>query len=199
MSGILKDRVAFITGGTSPPSDTQDVLSQGSTFPMPAVTVPAGLTCSDFTVTGDTTVTLSPTGGPNGDGAYCYKELTIQGGATLTASGPVTVYITGDFTAKGNSTMGVPDSPTQMLVQMTSTAGGTIEEGTLTGSTKFYGALYAPNSPITITGSADVYGSIVAQSVNLAGSASIHYDQALKTLSQISNSYTTTRIAWREL
>jgi len=190
---------AFITGGTSPPSDTQDVVSQGSTFPMSAVTVPAGLTCSDYTVTGNTTVTLSPTGGPNGNGSYCYRDLTIQGGGTFTASGSVTVYLTGAFTAQGNSSMGVPSNPKQMLVQMTPTAGGTIEAGTLTGSTQFYGALYAPNSPITITGNADVYGSIIAKSVNLAGSASIHYDQALTTLNQVSNSYKTTRIAWREL
>jgi len=190
---------AFITGGTSPPTDTQDVVSQGSAFPMPAVTVPSGLTCNNFTVSGNTTVTLSSTGGPNGNGTYCYKDLNINGGGTLTANGPVSIYITGNFTASGNSTMGVPSSPKQMLVQMTSTAGGTIEKGTLSGSTRFYGALYAPQSPITISGNADVYGSIIAQSISLTGSASIHYDQALNTLPQVSNSYKTTRIAWREL
>ena len=51
---------AFITGGTSPPTDTQDVIAQGSAFPMPPVTVPANLTCSDFTVTGQTVITLPP-------------------------------------------------------------------------------------------------------------------------------------------
>lgn len=190
---------AFITGGTSPPTDTQDVVSQPSAFPMPPVTVPPGLTCGDFTVGSNTTETLSPTGGPNGDGVYCYHDLTLQGGGELTASGPVTVYLTGQFVAKGDSIMGVPSSPQQMLVLMTASGDATLEQGTLTGSTGFYGALYGPQSTINITGNATIYGSVIAQSVNVTGSASVHYDEALTDLTQVSNTFKTARVAWREL
>lgn len=190
---------AFITGGTSPPSDTQDIVLQGSTFPLTPLTVPAGMTCNDYTIQGSTTTTLSPTGGPNGDGVYCYRNLTVQGSGVLTASGPVTVYVTGQLIARGSSRVGVVSSPKQMVVLMTSTAEATLEQGTLTGSTDFYGALYAPNSTITITGSADIYGSIIAKAVNLTGSAEIHYDEALNQVPQAANTFTTTRVAWREL
>ena len=71
---------AFISGNPK-------VISQSEVFPMPDVTVPAGLICNDYTVQGNKTVTLAP-------GTYCYQDLTIQGGGTLTSSGSVTVYLT---------------------------------------------------------------------------------------------------------
>ena len=182
---------AFITGGTSPPTDTQDVVSQGMTFPMPAVTVPSDLTCSDRTITGNTTVTLTP-------GTYCYHNLTIQGNADLVASGDVTIYITGEMTAQGNSTVGVSSDPGRMLFLMSSSAGATLEQ-TITGSNLFYGAIYGPQATITITGNAEVYGSIIAKQVNLTGSAEIHYDEALADETQISNLYQTALTSWREL
>ena len=189
---------AFITGGTSPPSDTQDVVSQSNVFPMTPVTVPAGLSCSDKTVTGGTTEILSSTGGPLGNGTYCFDDLTIQGNADLTSDGKVTIYLTGELTAKGNSTVGVVDDPTQMRFLLSSTAEATLEQ-TITGSNTFYGAIYGPAATFTITGNAEVYGSIIAKRVNLTGSATIHYDEALTQTTDISNSYTTSVVSWREL
>ena len=189
----------FITGGTDPPSDTQDVIAQTTAFPMPAVTVPVGVSCSNLTVSSQTTQTLSPTGGPTGNGVYCYHNLTLQGGGTLTASGPVKVYITGQFTARGDSQFGVVSDPKQMLMLMTSTGDATLEQGTITGSTTFYGALYGPSSTIDIQGNAEVFGSIVAQTVNVTGSAAIHYDETLSDTTNVFNTFKTVRLAWREL
>ena len=183
---------AMITGGTSPPSDTQDVVAQSSTFPMPNVTVPEGLTCSDRVVNGSETVTLTA-------GTYCYHNLTIQGNGTLTASGSAKVYLTGELSAQGNSSVGVPTDPTKMVFLMTSTSEATIEEGTITGSNKFYGAIYGPQATINITGNAEVYGAIIADRVNLTGSAEIHYDEAVNTITEVSNLYQTSVVYWQEL
>lgn len=183
---------AMITGGTSPPSDTQDVVAQSSAFPMPTVTVPEGLTCSDRVVNGSETVTLTA-------GTYCYRNLTIQGNGTLTASGSATVYLTGELIAQGNSSVGVPSDPTQMVFLMTSTSEATIEEGTITGSNLFYGAIYGPQATINITGNAEVYGAIIADRVNLTGSAVIHYDEAVNTITDVSNLYQTSVVYWQEL
>ena len=190
---------AFITGGTSPPSDTQDVISQAAPFPMEPVAVPPGLTCNDTTVNGNSTTTLSPTGGPLGNGTYCYHNLTIQGGAILTATGKVKVYLTGDLIARGNSTVGVPSDPTKMIFLMNSTNGATLEEGTVTGSTEFYGALYGPIATINITGNAKVFGSIIAKTITESGSAEIHFDEALAANTDVSNLYKTTVVSWRDL
>ena len=185
---------AFITGGTSPPTDTQDVVSLPSLFPMPAVTVPQGLTCNDFTVGGQTTVTLPP-------GVYCYRNLSIQGGGTLTTTGlgTVTIYLTGSLSAKGNSTVGYVTNPSQMLFLMSSGSQATLEEGTITGDTNFFGALCGPQATIDIKGNATVFGSIVANQVNLTGSAVIHYDENLSRVTTVPNVYRRTLISWREL
>ena len=182
---------AFITGGTDPPTDTQDVVSAPSAVPMPPVVVPPGLTCSDFTVQGHTTVNLTP-------GTYCYRNLTVQGNADLTASGHVTIYVTGELTAQGNSVLGVPDDPTKMLFLMSATAEATLEQ-TIQGNTTFYGGIYGPQATFTIQGHAAVYGSVMARRVNVTGSAAIHYDEALADMTQVSNLYRTVLISWREL
>ena len=185
---------AFITGGTSPPTDTQDVAAQSSTFPMPAVTVPGGLTCSDFTVTGNTTITLAP-------GDYCYRNLTIQGGGALTTTGAgdVTIYLTGQLSAKGNSAVGYASDPAKMQFLMSPSGSAEIEDGTITGSTAFYGALYGPNSTINITGNAEVFGAIIARQVNVSGSAIVHYDEHLSTSTTVPNIYQRALVSWREL
>jgi hypothetical protein len=189
----------FITGGTDPPSDYQDVVSQTESFPMPEVIVPGGLTCSDSVVSSNDTVVLEPNGGPLGNGTYCYRNLTLQGGGTLTASGNVNIYITGVLTAQGNSMMGVPDDPGQFLVQVAWTGDASLEPGLLTGTTGFYGALYAPESTIDITGNAEIFGSIIAKRVNVTGSAAVHYDESLSDLTDITNKFDTEQISWREL
>lgn len=198
---------AFITGGTSPPSDTQDVVAQPTAFPMPAVEVPAGLTCSALTVGGNTTTTLPAGGGAACVGnECCFTTLTVQGGGELTASTDVKVYMTDELTATGNTVVGVPSDPTRMLFLIASTGEATIE-GTITGSSQFYGALYAPDAAITITGNADVFGSIIAEQINVTGSAAIHYDECLTACDvpdpppscDISNTYETTTVSWREI
>ena len=192
---------AFITGGTSPPSNTQDIIAQSAALPMAPVVIPPALLpfCANSKVNGNTTTTLSPTGGPLGDGTYCYHDLTIQGNATLTASGKVKVYLTGALIARGNSVVGVPSDPTQMIFLMSSSVGATLEEGTVTGSTQFYGALYGPSATITITGNAEVYGSIIARQVNESGSAELHFDEALMDNTDIPGFFKTSVVSWRDL
>ena len=187
----------LVTGGTSPPSDTQDVVSQSQPFPMSVVTVPLGLTCNDYTVNSGPPAVLAPDGGPLGNGTYCYHNLTVKGSAELTATGNVTVYLTGQLVAEGNSTIGAPSSPKYMVFLMESNAQATLED-TITGSTGFYGSIYGPDATINIQGNADVYGSIIAETVNVTGDASIHYDEAMTERTDVSNQYKTALISWRE-
>ena len=95
--------------------------------------------------------------------------------------------------------MGVPASPKQMVVLMASGSDATLEQGTITGSTQFYGALYGPDATINISGNAKIFGSIAAKKVDVTGSAEIHYDKSLTDVTQVSNLYKVDRIAWREL
>ena len=177
---------SFITGNPK-------VVSVGAQFPMPDVIVPEGLTCVDHTVQGNTTETLAP------PGPYCYHNLTVEGGAIFTASGAVKIYLTGKLSAKGNSTVGVIDQPSQMRFLMATNSEVTLNEGMVTGDNAFYGALYGPEASITVTGHAEVFGSIIAKNVNLQGSAWIHYDESLKNQTDISNTFHTKVVEWRDL
>jgi len=109
------------------------------------------------------------------------------------------VYLTGALIAKGNSSVGYPADPSKMQFLMSSSGSAEIEEGTLTGSTVFSGALYGPNSTINITGHAEVFGSIIARQVNISGSAVVHYDERLSTSTTVPNIYQRALISWREL
>lgn len=182
---------AFVTGGTDPPTDTQDVAAASATFPMPVVSVPGHLTCNDYTVNGNTTVSLAP-------GVYCYRNLTIEGNADLTASGDVTIYITGELNARGNTVVGVPDDPSQMLFLMTASSSATLEQS-IEGNNTFYGAIYGPQATIDIRGNATIFGAVVAQNIEVSGNATIHYDENLANFTNVSNTFQTAVISWREL
>ncbi len=188
---------AFITG-------TPTVVSQSDVFPMPVVNpandgVNIQTQCPDQTVNGQTTVTLTSTGGINGTNVYCFHDLKINGGGVFTASGPVKIYLTGALKASGNSSIGADSDPTRMAFLLNSSSGATLEEGTITGSTLFYGAVYGPGSTINISGNAKVFGSIVGKTISVTGNAEIHYDEAMTTVTNVSNLYRTAVVSWRDL
>lgn len=177
---------AVITG--SPP-----LVSQSVAMPMPAVVIPAWLTCTDLTVNGNQTYVLSVAGGP-----YCFNNLTVLGGATLTTDGPVKVYVTNYFHATGNTTIGVPGNPSYLTMLLTATSQATID-GSMGGTTEFYGGMYAPNAHIDIGGNAEVYGSVIAQEVVTSGTPHIHYDESLGELMDPIGLYKVKVLSWREL
>jgi len=116
----------------------------------------------------------------------------------LTADGSVKVYVTGQFSASGNTTIGVSSDPTYLLLLLVSSQEATIEGG-LTGNTEFYGGLYAPTATINISGNAEVFGSVVAKTVKVSGNAKVHYDEALGVLTDPVGLYQVRVFSWREL
>ena len=185
--------VVTISGGSAIITGSPQIVGLTSTMPMPPVTVPTDIPCPNMTLNGGSPTTLS-----SAVGVYCFHNLKVGGGATLTADGPVKVYITGQFDASGNATVGVPSEPKNFLMLVTSTQQATIESG-LTGTTQFYGGLYAPNTTIQIDGNARVFGSVIAQRVDVPGNAQIHYDESLGTLMDPPGFYRVRIVSWREL
>jgi len=47
------------------------------------------------------------------------------------------------------------------------------------GSLQFIGTVYAPSANVILTGSADAYGALVGNSIELSGGMGLHYDEAL--------------------
>jgi hypothetical protein len=164
-----------------------------STMPMPAVELPLGfpVPCPNVTINGGTPLTLPP-------GEHCFHNMQINGGGVLTSSGPVTVYVTGELYVAGNTTVGVPSAPDNFLMLLTSSRPATLNSG-LTGSSAFYGGLYGPNATIEIGGTATIFGSVVAQHIEVPGNAVIHYDEAMGELEGPLGFYKVRVLTWREL
>jgi len=49
----------------------------------------------------------------------------------------------------------------------------------ISGQTDFYGAFYAPNSEMNLTGQGGLYGAFVGNEVTISGQGGIHYDVQL--------------------
>lgn len=186
------DTVVDVSGGSAIITGNPPIVSQAVALPMPTVIIPAGLSCTNLTVNGNQTVVLSAAGGP-----YCFDTLSVSGGGTLTADGPVKVYVTTFFHATGNSAVGVPSNPSYLTMLMTSTSQATIESS-MSGTTEFYGGMYAPNAHVDVGGNAHVFGSVIAQEVEVSGDAQVHYDEALGDLMDPIGLYKVKVLSWRE-
>jgi hypothetical protein len=49
------------------------------------------------------------------------------------------------------------------------------------GSFQFTGTVYAPSSTVILTGSADAYGALIGNSIELSGGMGLHYDESLNS------------------
>jgi hypothetical protein len=104
-------------------------------------------------------------------GTYYFNDMTLSGQATLNLSGPTVFYLTGDLDTSGGDVVNTTEDPKNLVIYMT---GGT---ATVNASVDWYGVIYAPETDIQFTGSADVYGAIVGASIDASGSGEIHFDE----------------------
>ena len=185
--------IVDLSGGSATITGDPPFQSQQAPLPMLDVVVPPELQplCTDMVVAGQTTIVLPA-------GEYCFNNLVVGGGSTLTADGPVKIYITNYFHATGNATVGVMGDPTQLQMLFMSSSQATIES-TMAGTTDFYGGMYGPTARISIGGDAQVYGSVIGRTVELEGTAQIHYDEALADAPGPIGFYRVRVLTWREL
>ncbi len=171
----------------------------GEEIPMAPVIVPTGIPCPDLTIgANDVTPPHTSTGGPLGNGTYCYHNVNMEGGSQFVVSGPVNIYITGTMQAVGGTVVGKPDDPTATIFYIASGGIATIE-GTVAGESQFYGAIYAPDATIAIGGDAKIFGAVLAEDIYVAGNAQIHYDEAFSDLDRGPQDAKPVLQSWREL
>ena len=116
----------------------------------------------------------------NGPGSFRVSALSMTGKSKLyidNAGGPVTLYVTGGVSVAGTAKVYIADpDPEHFAIYVAGTAPVDLECGT----PGLYGVVYAPTSSVLIGGSAQFSGAFVGQAVSLDGSATVHYDQALR-------------------
>lgn len=112
-------------------------------------------------------------------GTYIATSLSVTGNARLTINGPVILYVTGSIIMGGSGLISTSSGKPQDF-QVFQYGGANV---TIADNANFYGALYAPDSPLDLHGNATLYGALIAESVSVQGNATVHYDQSLSTLS----------------
>jgi Flp pilus assembly protein TadG len=121
----------------------------------------------DFTLVGGAVYDMPP-------GTYYFRNMKLVGGATLNITGKTTIYLTGDLDREGGA---IINNNTQLASNLTiNMTGGTAR---ITSDNVFYGVIYAPNTEVHYSGSADYYGAVVAKTLNIMGDAVAHYDESL--------------------
>lgn len=106
-------------------------------------------------------------------GTYFFESITLRAGATLTVTGPTTIYVAGDVDATGNGISNVTEDPANLTLLV---AGSSV---ILNGSSAFYGSVLAPNAEVTLSGSSDMYGAVIGGTVVMRGDFEFHVDESL--------------------
>jgi hypothetical protein len=127
-------------------------------------------------------------------GSYCFSSIDLSGGvSTLAISGPVTISLTAHSLLTG----GGVENPTLVaenlkIFSSVSSAKGGLD---IAGGPLVYMAVYAPNARVVVSGSGDLYGSVVGATVSATTGAKFHYDKRLKD----NQDGGIVMVTWREL
>lgn len=109
--------------------------------------------------------------------------LYIKGNFDMSGSGDITInndykltmYVGGDVEGTGSGLWNTSMNPSNLTIYGLDSC----TQVKISGSTNLYGAVYARNAEIWLTGSGDVYGSVIGDRIRITGSSDIHYDEAL--------------------
>lgn len=124
-------------------------------------------------------------GGPGGN-EYIIKGIQATGHGKLivdATSGPVKIYLTDDMKFSAQSGIEIVYDNNSNIrpgdVQFLATKD--VEEIELNGISKFYGAIYAPESTFKQVGNTEMFGGLVSKIIQINGSVNFNYDVGLKT------------------
>ena len=148
---------------------------------------PARYKVSSVTLNGGKVLTLAP----HAAGEESYVEIWVTGKFTTTGTSYVllqpgvhaTYHIEGDITLTGASFNNQSNLAANNIINAVTPAAGTPRKVTVSGNGTFIGAINAPGSDFAILGNSAFFGALIGKTMNLVGTAEIHYDEALKKFS----------------
>jgi len=109
-------------------------------------------------------------------GNYYFHNVAVSGTGSIVCTGVVNIYYYGTFNLSGSTSTysSVPGNLT--ITAVPTPSGGAPGSLTVSGSSALYANIYAPQSDVTVSGSGDIYGSVIGKTINLSGTANVHYD-----------------------
>ena len=163
--------------------------------PLPDIAIPGGA-CDPLTIA-NANATIS-SGVYRVDGGF-----SLTGNRTLTIVGDVTLYVTGNINTGGSSTIQIgnlanPNSSLTIYIDGNLDIGGTgfVNSSAVPSNLQIFGtpnctsldfrgtsdthaAIYAPNADTKLLGTTKYFGAVVCKSMEMVGTISFHYDEAL--------------------
>ena len=138
------------------------------------VTAPASITAGTYGVVknGNSANNLT-----FGCGTYYIDQLVLSGGSslTLTSGCNTTLFVKTKVDLSGGSVANPTQDPSLFQIFYPGTT-----QVAISGTSGFYGAVYAPNAQITLSGASNFYGSFMGNAIVITGGGSVHYDGGLK-------------------
>ncbi len=155
-------------------------------------------------------------------GTYYYSSIKAEAGSEISATGPVTIYVSGQIKLGGQALGHDPiddaedsieddavgDDPEHLLGDPVTVASHATplkiyvtgnNKVMLRGRSRVYATIYAPTARLHMRGRAELFGAAVAQKVYVKGRARIHYDKALADNRSSGAIYKVSLLSWREL
>lgn len=118
-------------------------------------------------------------------GNYYFENISVGGQASVSFTGPATVYAYGTVSISGGrSSFGNPNGNLKLVMVPgpLGAAPGSISVG---GGSSLHATIYAPQSAITLGGNGSITGAVIGKSIDMAGTSNIYYDLATDPDSQI--------------
>ncbi len=147
---------------------------------------PTRLILSQIKLDGTKTLTINGVGvgSPRSVIILVNGDVNVSGQAQIILGPGVTVemYIVGDGTFTGGGVVNPNSAINFQLYGVAPLPGGTAGSFKIAGIGGFRGAVYAPNSSITLVGGGSgdgIFGSIVGKTVAMTGGQSVHYDESM--------------------
>ncbi|HVT91035.1 MAG TPA: TadG family pilus assembly protein [Tepidisphaeraceae bacterium] len=110
-------------------------------------------------------------------GTYYFNDVTFNGNSDVSITGAVTIYVTGNFTMSGHADTNL-NLPSNFKIRVQ--GAGSVK---IAGSTDLYADIYAPEADITVSGTGDLFGDAVGDTLKITGNGSLHYDKSLSNSS----------------
>jgi hypothetical protein len=179
-----------VTGGTVTGSITQNAPPIA---PYPILNCPAGGYAPAASVPLTTGVTYNATTGvlkisggniltlPVPPTQYYFSQVVTSGGSQIVFNNPsnlhVDIWIDDLLNVSGGGFVNTSGKSTMLGIW--SCGATSSSTWTLSGGSGAYFSVYAPNHPVSVTGSGDIWGSVIGKTVTATGGSKFHYDEAL--------------------
>jgi hypothetical protein len=159
------------------PSNTN--VTVNSTLDIPAGNHAYG----DFAAKSNTTINVT------GPATLVFRNFQMRSGSQFlidTTGGPVKIYVENDFTLGSNTMVrSLNYLPADVEVNLLSDniinpeVMVDLDVVDFNSNAKMYGTIYAPNAHIEIDSNFELFGALIAKSVDLDSNCRIHYDESL--------------------